>query len=166
MNDKKVKNISKLIWVPRILTVASILIIGSLTLKGFTMGAGFFSDFKGLFMNLIPSLVILGMLLIFWKDPMRSGFGMFLATMGFTGYYRTYENLSLFMLLTAIPALAAVLFFYSYVKQDRAEYREMQERMAKTEEEKQKLVNQPVKLSAKQRAKFKAKQKEVQDNNQ
>jgi hypothetical protein len=49
---------------------------------------------------------------------------------------------------------------------ERAEYREMQERMAKTEEEKQKLVNQPVKLSAKQKAKFKAKQKEVQDNNQ
>lgn len=164
MKDKKVKNVSKLIWIPRILALATILIIGSLTLEGFTMGAGFFSDFKNLFMHLVPSVVILGMLLIFWKDPMKSGFGMFLAAMGFTGYYRTYENASSFILLTVIPALAAVLFFYSFVKQDRAEYREMQERMAKAEEEKQKLVNQPVKLSAKQKAKLKAKQKEMQDS--
>ncbi|MHC1719393.1 MAG: hypothetical protein AB9844_01630 [Clostridiaceae bacterium] len=163
MKDKKNKNQSKYMWAARILSIMTALIVGSLTLSSFTAGAGLFSNIISFIMHSVPSLVILGMVIIFWKDPIKAGFGMFIAAMGFLGYYKTYQSLSLFLLLTLIPALATVFYIYTFIKTDRAEYSEMQEAIAKMQEKKQKLPNHPVRLNAKQKAKIRAKQKDAQE---
>jgi hypothetical protein len=80
---KSIKHITKkkgklLFWLPRIITIVFILFISIFALDIFDMNLGFWGIIFGLFMHLLPTIILTLILIIFWKKSIVLA-GMWLA---------------------------------------------------------------------------------------
>ncbi|MCX6575166.1 MAG: hypothetical protein NTV82_02105 [Candidatus Aminicenantes bacterium] len=100
----------KLIWIPRVLAIVFILFLSLFGLDVFSENAPFLKKLGGFFMHSIPSIILLLILLIFWKKTLVGGFLFILFSIAFTLYFRTYGSLSTFLLLTFPVVLVGILF--------------------------------------------------------
>jgi len=109
----------KLIWIPRVLAIVFIVFLMLFSLGTFSGDAPFLKKLGGFFIHSIPSLVLLLVLLIFWKKPLISGSLFILFGVAFAVYFKTYRFLSTF-LSTAIFLLAGILFVWLGLKAKKA----------------------------------------------
>jgi hypothetical protein len=74
------KKISRFVyWTPRILSIIFIIFLSLFSLDVFGTKLGFWGTILGLFMHNIPSLVLLGVLIISWKHEIVGGVAFILA---------------------------------------------------------------------------------------
>ena len=74
------KKINKYIyWAPRILSIIFILFLMLFSLDIFEMNLNFWGTLLGLFMHNIPTLILIGVLIISWKYELVGGIGFILA---------------------------------------------------------------------------------------
>lgn len=98
-----------LYWIPRVLGIVYILFIS-------IFAADVFSEFKGfelvlaLFMHLIPSFVLIGLLIWAWKKPFAGGIAWVVLSLIFTIFFKTYQDVIVFLLIS-VPVLLAGIFF-------------------------------------------------------
>ena len=77
---RKKKKINKFIdWTPRILSIVFILFLMLFSLDIFDLQLGFWGTILGLFMNNIPALLLLIILIISWKHEIVGGIAFILA---------------------------------------------------------------------------------------
>jgi hypothetical protein len=115
-------------WTPRILSIAFILFLAVFSLDIFDGNYGFWGTVLGLFMHNIPSLVLLGVLLISWKYEIVGGVAFILAGLlivianlirmimnpPFHGYYLSWS------LIIAGPAFfIGILFLIGWFKKKK-----------------------------------------------
>jgi len=123
------KRVSKfLYWSPRILAVIFILFLFLFSLDIFDMHLGFWGTVLGLIMHNIPSLILLGVLLISWKKHeivggiafILAGVAYFLIVLINTLRGSSGELSQLFwVLLISGPAiLIGILFLINWFKED------------------------------------------------
>lgn len=78
--SRKKRNVPKwLFWAPRILSIVFILFISLFALDIFEMNLGFWGTIVGLFMHLIPSIILAIVLLIAWKYEIVGAIAYFFA---------------------------------------------------------------------------------------
>lgn len=111
-------------WLPRIVCIAAILFISMFSLDAFSPGTPFLKQLGGFFIHNIPSLILLGFLIIAWKNEYIGGIGftvlgIIITILVFTmNYKRTGSDFGQAILaasLIGIPfIIAGVLFLWSY----------------------------------------------------
>jgi len=115
MKGKSKKPINKfLYWLPRILSILFIAFISIFALDIFDMNLGFWGTIVGLFMHLLPSLILIGALWIAWRQEIVGGILFF-----FFGVFYVFQTIGThrtWSLIIAGPAfLVAILFFVNWI---------------------------------------------------
>jgi len=113
-----------LYWSPRILTILFILFISMFALDIFGNGYTFWETVIGLFMHLIPSIMLTIFLIIAWKWEWVGAVGFFLFTVWYVGFMalRVLTNpaeiwMMSYSLIIAGPAiLIGILWWLNWVK--------------------------------------------------
>jgi len=100
----------KLIWIPRVLAIVFIVFLLLFGLDVFSESGPFLKKLGGFFKHSIPSWILLLLLFISWKKPLIGGSLFILFSIAFTLYFRTYRDLSGFLLLTLPVVLVGILF--------------------------------------------------------
>ncbi len=108
--SKGSKALPFLLWTPRILSILFILFISMFALDIFEGEYGFWGIIIGLFMHLIPSFTLIILLAIAWKWEKIGGWAFVILAVLFTLYFRTYESISNFMLISFPVLLIGILF--------------------------------------------------------
>lgn len=105
---------SRLLWTARILAIAYILFI-SLFALDIPAGMPLLKTAGAFLIHLVPSLVILGVLIIYWNQSFYSAVAFAVLCAAFTLFFNTYTSVMSFSILS-LPILAvAVLFMISYL---------------------------------------------------
>jgi len=114
--EKKKKGV--LFWLPRIITIIFILFISMFALDIFDMNLGFWGIILGLFMHLLPTIILTLILVIFWKKSivlgsMWIGFGVWYLTMIIPTIFEKFEfyYLSWLIMFSGTAGVIAFLFF-------------------------------------------------------
>lgn len=97
-----------LTWVPRLLAILFILFVSLFALDVFEEGLTVMETLTALFMHLIPSLLLLGALLIAWKWAW-AGFLFFLLGIFFV-FLTGGDSLLSLLIFSGVPVLIGALF--------------------------------------------------------
>ncbi|MEY2818713.1 MAG: hypothetical protein RL275_2176 [Chloroflexota bacterium] len=111
-----------LFWTPRISGILFILFISLFALDIFDAQLGFWGTIVGLFMHLIPSMLLAIAVFIAWK---REWFGALLFigwAVWYVSFMRGFDWIA-YLLIAGLPALIGLLFLVGWIfrKQIRAE---------------------------------------------
>jgi hypothetical protein len=115
MEDAMNKNLKKtLLWTPRIAGILFILFISLFALDIFDMQLGFWGTLIGLFMHLIPSMLLAIAVFIAWR---REWFGA-LFFIGWAVWYVSFVrgfDWSVYLIIAGLPALIGVFFLVDWI---------------------------------------------------
>jgi hypothetical protein len=70
----------------------------------------------GFFIHLLPSFIFLGTLILTWKKPKLAGILFALEGIGTIVVFNTYRDLFVLFVISLIPILIGILFFFSKKK--------------------------------------------------
>ena len=106
-----------LFWAPRVLGILFILFISLFALDIFDMGLGFWDTIVGLFMHLLPSIVMTVALIIGWRREWVAALGYF----AFAVWYILFASgrempWGMITMMAGIPVLIGVLFLVGWGK--------------------------------------------------
>ena len=104
------KNFSRFIWAPRIILIAYIIFLMFFSFDVFGMKAGVLEKIGGFLVHSAPSIAMAVLLGIFWNRPRISGWVFTGAAVFLTIFFNTYERAESFLMVSAPPLLAGVLF--------------------------------------------------------
>jgi hypothetical protein len=105
-NKKKTKQLKvTLLNIARELIIAYILFI---TLFSFDA-----SSLIGFLIHSIPTIIFLGTLILFWKNPKIAGILFALEGLGTIIVFNTYRDLFVLFVISLIPVIIGLLFFLS-----------------------------------------------------
>jgi hypothetical protein len=102
-----------LTWIPRVLTIIYILFISLFALDSFT--GGFWFGLLGFLIHLIPSFILIVFLLIAWRYKLTGGAIFILLSIIFTIFFRTYEDLIVFLIISLPLLIIGILFIIDYL---------------------------------------------------
>jgi hypothetical protein len=100
----------KYLWLPAGLGILYILFLSMFALDAFSGDASLTEEILGFFIHLIPSLVVLVALAISWKKPVVGGALFILLCAVFTLFFRTYESMLNFLVISFPLAVIGILF--------------------------------------------------------
>ena len=106
-----------LFWTPRVLGILFILFVSLFALDIFEMGLGFWGTILGLFMHLLPSIVMTIALVLGWRREWIGALGFIAFGVWYVAI--TWSNdmyWSAYAILSGIPILIGVLFLVGWVK--------------------------------------------------
>lgn len=99
-----------LFWSPRIIIIILICIVVLFSLDVFEMEGSFSEKIGGFLMHNIPA-ILLGLLLIFsWKKEKAGGIAFIILGTIFTVFFKTYEAIGIFLLISLPPIVSGFLF--------------------------------------------------------
>lgn len=98
------------LWIPRILSIIFILFLSLFAFDVFGTNAPFYKELGGFIIHLLPSIILVIILIVFWKKPTYSGLSFIILAILFTIFYKTYTNLISFILISFLPAFIGLLF--------------------------------------------------------
>lgn len=103
-----------LFWTPRIITILFIIFISLFAFDVFNEGYGFPEVFLALFMHLIPTLVLTGILLVAWRWENFGGYIYLFMGVFFGFFFDAFEELISFLLLVVPLWIVGGLFLADY----------------------------------------------------
>ena len=112
---KKQKKNQVLFWSPRILTIIYILFISLFALDVFSEYS-FPEALIALFMHLIPTFLLIGLLVIAWKKEFIGGIIFLVLAVVFTIFFNTYRELITLLLISGPVFLIGTLFLINHYK--------------------------------------------------
>jgi hypothetical protein len=99
-----------LYWLPRIISVLFIAFLLLFSFDIFSMNGSVGEKVKGLLISNIPVIALVIILLIAWAREYVGGILFAAAAIFFTFFFKTYENIESFMLISFPLLLVAFLF--------------------------------------------------------
>ena len=109
---------SFLFWAPRILGILFILFVSLFALDIFEMGLGFWGTVVGLFMHLLPSIVMMIALALGWRWEWV-GAAFFAAVGAWFLRISTPGDVMYYIVFVGVPLLIAVLFLVGWVYREK-----------------------------------------------
>lgn len=103
-----------LIWTPRIAGIVFILFISLFALDIFDMQLGFWGTIVGLFMHLIPSILLAIAIALAWKWEWVGALGFIGWAVFYLARFRGFDT-SIYLLIAGIPALIGLLFLTGWI---------------------------------------------------
>ncbi|MBR9693359.1 hypothetical protein GOV07_05560 [Candidatus Woesearchaeota archaeon] len=101
------------LWLPRGIVILYICFLSLFALDVFSEGYGFLELLVALFMHLLPSLVLVGVLILAWKRPKWGGITFLVLGLIFTVFFNTYEDLINFLIISLPLFITGGLFVWS-----------------------------------------------------
>ncbi|MDZ7672520.1 MAG: hypothetical protein U5K53_06780 [Halanaerobiales bacterium] len=98
------------LWIPRILSIIFILFLSLFALDVFGTDLSFFKQLGGFFVNLLLPIILILVLIVFWKNPTYCGLSYIIIAVSFTFFFKTYTNVISFILISFLPAFIGFLF--------------------------------------------------------
>lgn len=105
---------SFLFWTPRVLGVLFILFVSLFALDIFDMELGFWETIVGLFMHLLPSIVMTIALILAWRWEWV-GAAFFAVVTGWFLSISTPGDVMYYIVFIGVPVLIAVLFLLGWI---------------------------------------------------
>lgn len=102
------------IWLPRGLTIIFALFLSLFAWDAFSGQESLLQNLIGFFYHLIPSLVVLGLLAVYWKEPFYGGIVFIVLSLLFTLFFHTYRAWSSFLLISLPLLVIGVLFILTH----------------------------------------------------
>ncbi|MBI3332342.1 hypothetical protein HYZ99_05315 [Candidatus Peregrinibacteria bacterium] len=99
-----------LTWTPRILAILYIGFISIFAFDVFDQGYFLWETILALFMHLIPSYILIGATVLAWKRPKLGGIGFLLLSIVFTLFFKTYQAVVNFTLVSVPLLIIGALF--------------------------------------------------------
>jgi hypothetical protein len=98
-----VKELNKKIlhWTPRAISILFVLFISMFAFD--TPGIGFL-------IHLIPSIILLGLIILAWKYELIGGIAFIVLGIVFTIFFKTYKDIITILLISLPPIITGVLF--------------------------------------------------------
>ncbi|MFP4364533.1 MAG: hypothetical protein ACLFR1_11785 [Spirochaetia bacterium] len=107
-------------WSGKLLAIYDILFLAMFSLTAMLPEMTWLMKAFVIFLNLFPSFIVLICLLVAWKRPDFGSIAFAAAGVLFTVIFQTYLSLELFILVSGPVFLIAVLFFLTWLLQNRA----------------------------------------------
>jgi len=104
-----------LLRVSRVLVLLFILFLSLFALDAFSGQASFFVKLTGFVIHLVPSLILLGTLLISYKSPFLSGLTFLLLSFASALCFETYKGALNFLAISFPLTVIGALFIVSHV---------------------------------------------------
>ena len=105
---------NSLLWTPRIAGILFILFISLFALDIFDLGLGFWGTLLGLFMHLIPSILLGVAIVIAWKREWVGAQAFIGWAVWYLLSFREFEP-GVYVALAGFPALIGLLFFTDWI---------------------------------------------------
>jgi hypothetical protein len=102
------------LWVARLLTIAFAIFISVFAMDVFNEGYGFWKTMLGLFMHLLPTLIILIVLLVAWRNAIIGGLIYILLGITYIVFTWGKSDWTAYALIPAPMILIGVLFFIGW----------------------------------------------------
>lgn len=109
----------KFIWIPRGIAIAFLLFLMLFSLDVFGSEGSIFLQIVGFIIHSLPSLLMLAILVLNWRNPYRCGLLFLVVAALFTLKYRAYQRIDTFILVSFLPVLIGVLFLWAHVLQKK-----------------------------------------------
>mgnify|MGYP001398950229 CR=1 FL=1 len=101
-------------WVPRVICIVAILVVSMFALDSFGPGRTVWQQVGSLFMNLIPTFILIALLIVAWKWELIGGIVFTIMGLGLTPFIFSHNfrmNQSVGMSLGAVAVIALPFFF-------------------------------------------------------
>ena len=103
-----------LYWTPRVLVILFAVFLSLFALDVFSEGYGVLETILALFMHLIPTLFVIGLLIIAWKWELIGGILFILLGIMFTIMFDGYESIAGFFIVCFPLFLVGGLFLLNW----------------------------------------------------
>ncbi len=98
------------LWIPRVLSIIFIFILSLFALDVFFIEGLTFQQMGGFIIQLIPPVILLIVLIYFWKKPLYSGLSYILLGIIFALFFNAYNNIYSLLLLSIVPTGLGIIF--------------------------------------------------------
>ncbi|MFA6548671.1 MAG: hypothetical protein WCT39_01895 [Candidatus Margulisiibacteriota bacterium] len=109
-------NISMLTLLPKILTILYIAFVSLFALDVFSGGFSWLGTIIALLIHLIPAFILIACLALVWRKPLIGGTLFVGLGIIFTLFFRTYQRLDVFLLISFPLLVIGALFILSGMK--------------------------------------------------
>ncbi len=103
-----------LFWTPRVLGILFVLFLSLFALDVFEMQLGFWGTVVGLFMHLIPNIVLTIVIVLAWKREWVGALGFLGWTIFYVSQTRGFDWAT-YAMIAGIPALIGLLFLVGWI---------------------------------------------------
>ena len=107
---EKNMNVSRLIWIPRIIAIAFILFLMVFTFDIFSMNGSVLEKIGGFIMHALPSILMAVFLALCWNRLLICGWVFIGVAVFCTFFFNSYTGVTNFLLITVPPLVAGLLF--------------------------------------------------------
>ena len=104
---------AKLIFAARVIAVAYIFFLMLFSFDVFALGGGIMEQIGGFLIHSAPSIVMIVVLVVFWKRPFVLGWVFAGIAVVLTIWFQTYVRPESFLIITLPPLAAGILFLLS-----------------------------------------------------
>jgi len=110
-------------WVPRILCILAILLVGMFALDSFSSERTFWQNFGAFLMNLIPTFVLIALLIIAWKWELIGGIAFAIIGLAMSPFIYSHnfrmnqsvgKSLEVLLIITVPFIIIGILFIVSH----------------------------------------------------
>jgi hypothetical protein len=113
---------SKLLWIPRTLTIVFIVFLSVFSLDVFSDEGLLIPMIGGFLIHNIPSFLLIIILIISWKRPFISGVAFVLFGLLSIIFFRTTKNLFSFLFISLLSVIIGGLYLLCYLTPKKAEH--------------------------------------------
>jgi hypothetical protein len=110
-----------LFWLPRLLALTLAFSLGIFAIDVLSMPAPFWRKIGGFIIHLIPSISILAITTISWKKSFIGILLFAILFVGFTLFFKTYNNSTRFIILSLPILIIALLYSLDFLNSRREE---------------------------------------------
>ena len=110
--NKPLKQI--LFWTPRIAGILFVLFLSLFALDIFDMQLGFWGTVVGLFMHLIPNIVLIIVIVLAWKREWVGAVGFLGWAIFYVARFHGFDWIA-YVMIAGIPALIGLLFLVGWI---------------------------------------------------
>lgn len=105
------KNI--LLWTPRVLGILLTCFVSLFAMDAFSSDHTLTADIPGLFMHMLPTLIVLVLLIVSWKKPLAGGILLILMSLIYS--FKSIDHLNWILVIGLPVFVLGALFIFSFV---------------------------------------------------
>ena len=115
----KTKTRPKLLWIPKVLCMLYLATLIAVSLDTFRTQLHFFRQILQFLLQMVPVLILTGLLIVSRKHPKLVGTIFFIISLLMTLYFNTFKDVSRFLAISFPLCLIGVLFIVFGVRDER-----------------------------------------------
>ncbi|MFZ3054481.1 MAG: hypothetical protein WA091_00660 [Minisyncoccales bacterium] len=97
-------------WLPRVIAVLFVILVLLFSFDVFSSEGSFLEKMEGFLIQNIPTIILALSLAFAWKEEKKGGYLFIILALAFTAFFKTYERMDTFLLISFPLILIGALF--------------------------------------------------------